>query len=393
MNIQPKPYLDNFRLRKKAFGNERRRNMLKLITDKSMNFPKPIEFEDIDNAVNDWINSLEIAFEGKKLPIFKLFSTQRIGEYAQTWKHLDEVGNLLMNFFTITRENNPKQGQNQGSYFNIPGNRSYPLYIKPTLQENGEEAYDMYSMKQPFSVDFVYTITLITNKYELLNEVNQKILNEFKALECYIAPNNHYMPMKLEDIDDESEYTVDDRKYYSQTYKITLWGYIIREEDFEVTKLPSRLVGRMLGLETKPKKKTTTVSIEEIEDYDEPLQCCNEREKEKSPYTNKIIKLNINFPMCEFKTEFEIDTTFTVTDIHTENVYDFVMKINNQYVNFDDEVNIEDGDMLYFEMERNNKIKDASIILFGDSDEIISVDDKESILDEEIGEEELIKNV
>ena len=43
-----------------------------------------------------------------------------LNEYAQTWQHLDETGNLLLNFKTINRENNPKQGQNQGNNFNIP---------------------------------------------------------------------------------------------------------------------------------------------------------------------------------------------------------------------------------------------------------------------------------
>lgn len=390
MNIQPKPYLDKFRLRKQAIGNERRRNMYKLVMDKSMNFPKPIEFSDIDNSFNEWVNSLEVSYEGKKLPIFKLFSNQRIGEYSQSWQHLDEIGNLLLNFFTTTRENNPKQGQNQGNYFNIPGNRDYPMYFKPVLQENGEEAYDMYSMKQPYCVDFIYSLTLITNKYELINEVNERILNEFKALECYIAPNGHYMPMKLEDVSDDSEYTIDDRKYYSQTYKISLWGYIIREEDFTVTRLPSRLVGRMLGIEKTKTKKTTTV---EIEEYEDPLNCCSTREEEINPYKNKIIKLIINFPICEYKTTFDIDTTFTVTDVKTTNIYDFVMKINNEYACFDEEFTIYNGDTISIEIERNKITNASSITLIGYTDEIIDTRDNESILDDKPLEEDIEYNV
>ncbi len=49
-----------------------------------------------------------------------------------------------------------------------------------------------------------------------------------------IFSNGHPMPITLEDISDESEYTIDDRKYYSQTFKIKLKAYIIRSEDFDV---------------------------------------------------------------------------------------------------------------------------------------------------------------
>ena len=48
--------------------------------------------------------------------------------------------------------------------------------------------------------------------------------------------------MTLEDISDDSEYTIDDRKYYSQTFKIKVRGYIIRREDYKVERIPSRLV-------------------------------------------------------------------------------------------------------------------------------------------------------
>ena len=64
----------------------------------------------------------------------KLFSNQRINEYAQTWSHLDETGNLILNFKTVTRDNDPKS-ENQGQWYNCPGDRDYPMFIVPTLQE------------------------------------------------------------------------------------------------------------------------------------------------------------------------------------------------------------------------------------------------------------------
>ena len=78
---------------------------------------------------------------------------------------------------------------------------------------------------------------------------------EFSALECYISPNDHPMPMVIENITDESEYNIDDRKYYSQSYQIKLMAYIIRKEDFKVTKIPSRFTMKIMLDETKKKNK------------------------------------------------------------------------------------------------------------------------------------------
>lgn len=387
--IQPKPFLSNFKLRKKAFGVERRRNMNKLILEHGTPFPKPIEYTDIDKEFEKWVDGLGMDYNGKRLPIFKLFSNQRIGEYSQTWQHLDEVGNLLLNFIPITRENNPKRGENQGGSYNIPGNRKYPIAIVPTLEENGEEAFDMYSIHQPFTVDFVYKVTVITNQYGLLNKMNQTVINEFKALECYIAPCEHYMPMELQDISDESEYAIDDRKFYSQTYTIRLKGYIIRSEDMEVTKLPSRI---MMGMMGEPLRKKIKPTIQVEEDFDG--SCCNYKEGEVERFVHKTINLTINFPLCAFKTEFEIDTDLFVDEIQTHNIYDFVLSINKEYVDFEKEINIYNGDTINIEIERDGEMDDATITFIGHSNDMIDTfENKELLSDETPVGEEIIKNV
>ena len=109
--IQPKPYIDRLRLRNHAKGIERRRNMSKIILEKGTPLPKPVTYEDIDKAFFEWVDKkLDIVYNGKKLPTYKLFSNQKLSEYSQTWENLDETGNIIMNFKTITRENNPQYG-------------------------------------------------------------------------------------------------------------------------------------------------------------------------------------------------------------------------------------------------------------------------------------------
>ena len=199
MLIQPKPFLDKFKLRHHAYGTERRRNMSKLILEQGTPLPKPIEYSDIDDSMYHWVvEHIDIAYDGKKLPTYKLYSTQRLSEYLQTWDKQDEVGNPIINFLTITRELNPQKGENQGNYFNIPGHKDFAMFYVPVLQENGTEAYDKYTMKQPTQINFIYTISIISNKMEIINEVNELMHYEFNAITCYVSPNGHPMSMTLD---------------------------------------------------------------------------------------------------------------------------------------------------------------------------------------------------
>ena len=77
-------------------------------------------------------------------------------------------------------------------------------------------------MKQPKAIDLVYKVSLVTNKYELLNEFNEIINDKFKARQCYIRPNGHYIPMVLEDVSDDTEYNIENRKFYSQSCDIII---------------------------------------------------------------------------------------------------------------------------------------------------------------------------
>jgi hypothetical protein len=135
MLVQPKPYIDKFRLRRHAYGTERRRNMSKMILEEGTPFPKPIEYSDIDQEMFNWVDKkFNLVYDGVRLPTYKLYSTQRISEYSQTWSQTDDYGNVIMNFKTITRENNPQKGENQGAYFNIPGHKDFAMFYVPVLQ-------------------------------------------------------------------------------------------------------------------------------------------------------------------------------------------------------------------------------------------------------------------
>jgi hypothetical protein len=438
--IQPKPYMDRLRLRNHAIGVERRRNMSKIILENGTPFPKSVEYVDIDKTFFEWVDKkLDIVYNGKKLPTYKLFSNQKLSEYSQTWENLDETGNIIMNFKTITRENNPQHGESQGGNYNVPGNRDYPMFYIPVLQENGEEAYDLYSMKQPLSVNFMYTVSVICNKYEILNKFNEMMHYEFSALECYISPNGYPMPMVIENITDESEYNIDDRKYYSQSYQIKLMAYIIRREDFKVTKVPSRYKVNIIssdlrkknkknvpddcwlgklnnaatfdkeqsGIENELPKLESNSAFEVCEkpmDLDSPPRHPNVileeiinpcLPEEKDPYVHKVMKIFIDFPYCEERSvTFTIDSVVDIDTIETTNIQDFVMKINGVVQTFDDEVRLNVGDEIYIGITREDEYGDSSIIIMGTDPETVydSRINYESALDEPIKEEDIYIN-
>lgn len=433
MLIQPKPFLEKIQLRRHAFGTEQRRNMSKIILEHGTPLPKPIEYSDIDQSMFKWVeDNIKIVYEGKRLPVYKLYSTQRLSEYIQEWDKQDEIGNPIINFLTVTRELNPQKGESQGNYFNIPGHKDFAMFYVPVLQENGTEAYDKYTMKQPTQVNFIYSVSIISNKMEIINEMNELMHYEFNAINCYISPNDHPMSMTLDDVSDESEYTIDDRKYYSQTYKIKVRGYIIRKEDYKVERIPSRLllsthdsdasgIVNRRGKNRREDEKVTFLKDfeyteeqkEEIinnddehcekipietherpseiyEENDDATSCCA---PEPSKYYNKIIKVMMNFD-CVTELSFEIDREIILDSVETTNVYDFRLIINDEVMNLDNEIKILSGDEITVKITRDDLLKESELVLVGYDPEVVFDRTKiaESSLDEPIDEEDIMIN-
>lgn len=437
--IQPKQYLPKFPTRRIAKYTERRRNIRKYILERASYFPKPIEYSDIDQAMFDWVDkTFNIVYDGKRIPTYKLFSIQRLSEYSQTWQNVDDNGSLILNFKTITREPNAQKGENQGGTMNIPGHRCYTMYLVPTLQENGDEAFDLYTMKEPFQVNFTYSISLVTNKYELLNEINSQMHYQFQAINDYICPNGHYMPLTLEDVGNESEYGIEDYKYYSQTFKIKVKAYIIRKEDYTVKRVPSKVVlysneeiYRPEGWTRKghqppkeydiqtlrrnmtdaevidlllangncgimPTKRFPDLNAQNVEVIEEQCEnSCNpfgDDDNTLPRYVNKILKVFVNFNECESAITFNIDTDMVIERVETENVYDFKVFVNDEKQSFEeDAVNIYEGDEITVKMTREDDYDISTVILVGydPNDAYDRLENPESALDEKPNETDI----
>ena len=298
---------------------ERRMNMVKEALYKGTPAPKPVEYEDIDNEFEKWVKEkLDLSFNGVRVPTMTQYSNQRFSEYLQTWQYTDENNNIILNFKTINREKNPQQGTQQEKYYNIPGDRFYLMSRQISTDEAGRHYFTDYKMKQPYNVDLIYKVSVVSDKIQLLNDFNMKLLDEFKSKQSHLVPNGYYMSMVLDNVSDESKYNVDDRQFFSQTATITVRAYIIRKEDMRVEETP---VFRISSFGDSGKQKRPLVTL--VED----IQECGEEEEDTRYYET----LTINFDVCgEDRVDFNTkDNNLTIYFYETNNIRSWKMSVND----------------------------------------------------------------
>lgn len=344
---QPKKSINPIGFKDNSIGLERRLNYAKEILYKGTEFPKTLTYSDIDKAFQEFVaNEIDLVDEnGKRVPTFTLYSNQRFSEYSQTWEHTDENGNLLLNFKTINRETNVKLGENQGNYWNIPGDRYYKLLTKTVLSDSGDEYVEVYSMKQPTSVNLEFRINFVTNTVDMVNKFNEKINKKFKSRQCYIRPNGHYVPMVLDEVTDETSYSIEERKIFVQSINIKAMAYIITEDDFKISKFPKH---PKVYEQKEKKNKKPVVEIEENEDI------------EFNP-----IDITIKFEPTMNVVDFDIDTDVKVEEVKTININNFRLSINGMPTFTDRGFEISKDDNIRIKIFKVNESAKASLILKG----------------------------
>lgn len=346
ITTQPKKNKVALQANKKISGKLVRKSYQNDILEKAPIFPKPLGYADIDKAIFDFVeNEIDIVIDGALVPTYTLYSNQRFSEYSQMWEHSDENGNLYLNFKTINREKNPSFGKNQGNLWNIPGNRKYTLLQREVLDDNGTESYEIYTMKQPYAVDLSYSVNFVTTTIDYLNQFNQKINKLFAERQHYIRPNGHYIPMTVDSINDETTYSVSDRKFYVQSITVKAMAYIIDEEDFEVKKYPKRV--RLFTendsvLNKKPKS-------------------CVEIEEDNNSVENKTMNVNIQFePYC-FKSEFVFDTDMVIENVVKENIRNFRVMVNDDLYYCEKKFKLHADDNVRIQIRKIEDDKDSLI--------------------------------
>lgn len=299
--------------------------------------PKPVTYKDIDESIQKFISEqFDIPTNGVKMPTY-FFAQQRMSEFSKTWEMVDDNKNVIPDFKIITRDTNPKPGTLQDGMFNIPGDLYFTIG-QFDKKINNQNITVSYKMKQPYCVDLTYNVKFITNRFNLLNLMNNKVNDNFKARQCYLQVNGHYMPVFLEDIDDESDYELDQRKIFIQNYNLLVKAYIINKEDIICEE---NLVN-------------TSIDFNFI-DYSKPYVV-------NSFPTN----MSVFFPIkSKHFIKFKSDGYYGNMSVSSSdpNVLSYIVKINDTVVPFGESFYINKYDTILISIERESRFQKSTIIL------------------------------
>jgi hypothetical protein len=136
-------------------------------------------------------------------------------------------------FITVVRSPEVKFGTNPALLYTIPNRKQFYYASVPTWNGN-EQGMDIYTIPQPIPVDINYSVKIICNRMRELNELNKVVMQKFSSRQAYTFIKGQYVPIILNNISDESQMSIESRKYYVQNYDFTMLGYLIDEEEFEV---------------------------------------------------------------------------------------------------------------------------------------------------------------
>ena len=219
----------------------RREQIKDMITKDGTYLPKSLLHADLDRGFLDFVKEkFNIVSEGKKIPVVDiLITTQNWSQFVETWDFQNIDKNIEPPFITVIRNPEVKYGNNPAVMYNIPNRKMYYYMEVPTWDGNRKGA-DIYKIPQPVPADFKYTVAIICNRMRDLNTLNQRVLETFASKQAYQVINGHYIPIINDAFADESVMDLEKRKYYIQKYDFTMMGFLIDEEQFEVSPAISR---------------------------------------------------------------------------------------------------------------------------------------------------------
>jgi hypothetical protein len=250
---------------------KRREELLDMITKSDSFLPDSILHDDLDKGMLDYVkDTFKVISDGIQIPIIeKILTIQRWGEFSNNWEFSDTDGNVKLPFIAIIRKPDVQFGTNPSVQRTIPDRHQFHYATVPTWNGNSMGA-DIYKIPQPIACDITDEVTIVCNKFRDLNKFNKRVLQHFSSRQSYTQVKGHYVPIILDTIEDNTPMeTIDGRRFYMQTYKFTMLGFLIDSDEFEVKPAISRafLVNESLGGNSFTKKymgKTVDVTLSTI---------------------------------------------------------------------------------------------------------------------------------
>lgn len=322
----------------------RRHQMADMISNDGTYLPKSLLHADLDRGFLDFVKeSLETIVEGTKIPVVDiLITSQNWSQFVETWDFQNIDKNVEPPFITIIRIPEVKYGNNPSVTYNIPNRRTYYYMQVPTWdgQRNG---MDIYKIPQPVPVDIKFQVAIVCNRMREINKFNQIVNQTFASRQAYQVIKGHYIPIINDGITDESIMDVDKRKYYIQKYDFTMMGFLMDENDFEVSPAISR---SFTMFETNLK---------------------NKRNKPKREVPNTPKQTLLNYNNGELSKSVSYDYTCNLLQTDSINVSTFDVFINDLFYGTDQtEIQINTGDVLRIDITKTNPSIESSLTLLED---------------------------
>jgi len=318
----------------------RRRELRDQIEADGTFLPKSLLHADLDRGFLDFVrDELKCVVEGKTIPMIDiLITTQNWAQFVETWDFQNIDKNSEPPFITVIRTPEVKYGNNPSIIYNIPNRKLY-FYAKVPTWDGNKNGYDIYKIPQPVPVDITYTVAIICNRMREVNKFNQIVIEKFASLQAYQTIKGHYIPIKMNSITDESVMELEKRKYYIQKYEFTMNGFLIDEDQFEVSPAITRTF-QIFETETKYKKN-----------------------KYRSKIPPEPATYDLVFPITSDEVEELFNYTLNLNLTFTDNISSFQVYINGDYYGNDlDKIQVNTNDTILFTIVRLDATKEAKLV-------------------------------
>jgi hypothetical protein len=319
----------------------RRQELLEYIKEDGTYLPKSVLHADLDRGMLDFVkNELKVVTAGEIVPMVDIIiTTQNWSQYVETYKFIDLDYNPNPPFITVVRSPEVKYGSNPALIYNIPNRKQFYYASVPTWNGN-EQGMDIYTIPQPVPVDIKYSVKIICNRMRELNQLNKIVMQKFASRQAYTFIKGQYVPIILDNVSDESQMTMDTRKYYVQNYDFTMLGYLIDEEEFEVKPAIQR-VSQIIEVDTSTRRQRR-----------------NRFPKNPDTFNFDFLFITGNTTLVN-----RIDFRANMTFVNSDNVDTFDVYINDNYFGSDTQIiQITTNDILRIEITKIDSNQEALIV-------------------------------
>jgi hypothetical protein len=318
----------------------RREQLLEYIKDDGTYLPKSVLHADLDKGMLNFVKEeLKVVTAGKTVPLLDIIITsQNWVQYTETALFTDLDNNPSPPFITLVRIPEVKYGSNPALVYNIPNRKQFYYASVPTWNGN-EQGMDIYTIPQPVPIDLKYSMKIICNRMRELNQLNKNVMQTFASRQAYTFIKGQYVPIILDNVSDESQMTIESRKYYIQSYDFTMLGYLIDEDEFEVKPAIQRIT-QLFEIDTTSKKQR----------------------RNKYPENPNEFETNFLFVSGNTTLVDMIDFTANMSIVGSDNVSTYDVYINDDYYGSDvNLIQITTNDILRIEVTKIDNTKESKI--------------------------------